>query len=299
MELVSQTFGAGKPRLLITAGVHGDEYEPMAALDTLRHRLPAMQIHGTVTLVPVVNAAAFERGDRVAEDGLDLARVCPGTLDGSITQRVAHALSQLIRNADYYVDLHSGGRALKLMPLAGYMLHPDASVLASQRRMARAFNLTLIWGTSPALQGRSLSVARDAGVPAIYVEHGGGGGFDASAVEELVHGCLSVMAQLQIISGNSAPGRVKYTIEDPRPSSGHLQMNYPAPMAGLFQPRQLLGENVRAGQTLGCLHDVITGHCHNVLATEGGLVVMLRAWPRVRTGDALATVVPMEGSQGD
>lgn len=41
--------------------------------------------------------------------------------------------------------------------------------------MARAFGLPLIWGTDPTLPGRSLSVARDANVPAIYAEYLGGG----------------------------------------------------------------------------------------------------------------------------
>ena len=52
-----------------------------------------------------------------------------------------------------------------MLPLAGYMLHRDAAVLDAQRRMARAFNLPVIWGTDWRLEGRSLSAARNAGVP--------------------------------------------------------------------------------------------------------------------------------------
>ena len=166
--------GAPGPRLLISAGVHGDEFEPMAAVRGLMQSVRGEGLRGRLTLVPVVNAAAYRRGERTAEDGLDLARVCPGRADGSVTQREAFALSELIRDADYYIDLHTGGKAFTLSPLAGYMLHQDTQILEQHRRMARAFNLPLIWGTNPNLDGRSLSVARDARVPAIYVEHGGG-----------------------------------------------------------------------------------------------------------------------------
>src|SRR5688572_30082136 len=84
------------PHLLISGGVHGDEFEPMVAIRRLMTRPELKQLRGRLTLVPVVNEAALAHGNRVAEDGLDLARTCPGRADGSITERTAHALSALI-----------------------------------------------------------------------------------------------------------------------------------------------------------------------------------------------------------
>ena len=54
---------------------------------------------------------------------------------------------------------------LAVLPLVGYGLHGDESVLEGQRQMARAFNLPVVWGTDASLEGRSLSVARDANPP--------------------------------------------------------------------------------------------------------------------------------------
>src|SRR5262245_37924511 len=121
------------PHLLITGGVHGDEFEPMSAIRRLIATVDGALLRGKLTLVPVVNEAAFSRGSRVAEDGLDLARTCPGRADGSITEQIAHGLSELIRSADYYIDLHTGGLALSVWPMAGYMLHPRADILDKQR----------------------------------------------------------------------------------------------------------------------------------------------------------------------
>ena len=81
-----------RPHLLITAGVHGDEYEPMEAVRRLFSRFSAKPLRGRVTLVPIVNEPAFRLRQRAAEDGLDLARTCPGRDDGSITERIAAAL---------------------------------------------------------------------------------------------------------------------------------------------------------------------------------------------------------------
>jgi predicted deacylase len=166
----------------------------MVAIRRLMRRPELTDLRGRLTLIPVVNEAAFARGTRAAEDGLDLARTCPGRPDGSVTERTAHALSVSIRAADYYIDLHTGGTALCVWPLTGYVLHSNSAVLDKQRAMARAFNLPVIWGTDPCLEGRSLSVARDANVPAIYAEYLGGGRCSPAGVEAYVQGCLNVMA---------------------------------------------------------------------------------------------------------
>lgn len=278
------------PHLLITGGVHGDEYEPMVAIRTLIREIDPRQLRGRVTLVPVVNEAAYERGSRTAEDRLDLARTCPGRPDGSITERIAAALATLIRAADLYIDLHTGGTALALFPLSGYVLHDDARVLSAQRRMAKALDLPLIWGTSNKLDGRSLSVARDANVPAIYAEHGGGGGCDERGVRDYVEGCLNVLAEFEMLDRVASPhaSRVRHVIEDPRDRSGHLQIQHPAPMSGFFEPAVSLGQTVRVGQVVGSVCDALGDEKRDVLAAEDGSVVMLRVARHVNAGDALA-----------
>ena len=95
-------------RLLILGGIHGDEFESMWAIRRLKSAIVPETLRGTVTLVPVVNEAAFRRGQRTAEDELDLARTCPGRPDGSVTERMAYAVSTLIRTADYLIDQDSG-----------------------------------------------------------------------------------------------------------------------------------------------------------------------------------------------
>jgi predicted deacylase len=284
--------GSAGPHLLITAGVHGDEYEPIAAVRRLAASIEPARVRGRITLVPLVNEAAFVRGRRTAEDGLDLARTCPGREDGSLTERVAAALSRLIRAADFYIDLHTGGTAIRILPLAGYVLHEQPAVLEHQRTMAQAFNLPIVWGTSGRLEGRSLSVARDAGVPAIYVEHGGGGGCDARGVEDCVVGCLQVCRALGMYDEPAASGRVRYVVEDDRDESGHLQAQYPADKAGYFEPAVELGDIVAPGQVLGRILGPLGEACEVIAASSGGVVLMLRMVPAVRPGDALAALLP-------
>lgn len=293
MQLESRSFKGSDPgpHLLITAGVHGDEYVPMQAVRELILLLEQEELlRGTVTLVPVVNESAFALGRRCGEDGLDLARTCPGKPDGSPTEQAAHALTHLIGEADHYVDLHSGGTELSVFPLAGYMLHADKEILEQQRRMAKAFNLPLVWGTSAELDGRSLSAARDANVPAIYVEYFGGVAPCAEGIEACLDGCLNVMGCLELIDRIHDGRDVREVIEDPRPDAGFMQICNPAPINGFFQPTVTLGQDVKAGDTLGHVCAITGDESYEMKSATDGMVVVLRHVPRVSKGETIGVV---------
>jgi predicted deacylase len=99
------------PRVVLLGGVHGDEYEGIAAASLAFRDLDPQALHGTLTIVPVSNPLAFDVGMReTPEDGKNLARVFPGSESGSVTERIAHALTTgAIQGADFLIDLHSAG----------------------------------------------------------------------------------------------------------------------------------------------------------------------------------------------
>jgi predicted deacylase len=282
------------PRLLISGGVHGDEFEPMAAIRRLASEVSSADLAGQLTLAPVVNEPAFRRGQRTAEDDRDLARTCPGRDDGSITEQVAAALTRIIRAADFYVDLHTGGTRLSVWPLVGYMLHRDPTVLQWQRRMARAFGLPLVWGTDASLNGRSLSIARDANIPSLYAEYLGGGGCDPAGVRAYVEGCRRVMLELGMLT--SAPPALLdrsaiLVVEDERPNSGHMQINLPAPQDGFFEPAVQLGQHVRRGERFGTVSDVLGQRVLDVAVPHDGIVIVLHTFARVDATECLGVVL--------
>jgi predicted deacylase len=266
----------------------------MEGVRQLAREIVPGELSGRLSLVPVANEPAYKLGRRVADDGLDLARVCPGRADGTITERIAWELSRLIREANYYVDLHTGGTNLRIWPLAGYLLHPDSAVLAKQRLMARSFLLPVMWGTDPSLNGRTLSVARDAAIPAIYVEYSGSIPFFPAAVDAMLAGCRNLMRALGMLSGQPLPATVRYLAEDARPNSGHLQIQHPAPADGLFVPTVDVGDSVIAGAEIGWITTASDDRKQEVLADSSGRVVAIRTMPRVSAGDALAVIAEFE-----
>lgn len=278
--------------LLITGGVHGDEFEPMAAVRRLKAEIDPAELHGRITLVPIVNEPAFRRGHRAGDDGLDLARTCPGRADGGLTEQIAFHLSNLIRTADLYIDLHTGGTRLMVLPLSGYVLHRNPDILAQQRRMAAAFGLPIIWGTDPTLNGRSLSVARDANIPAIYTEYEGGGRFNPDGVEAYVLGCRNVMFEFGFLKGLPTPPSIPpIVVEDDREGSGHMQMNHPAPCEGFFAPTVRLGQSVKQDEVLGTIVDTLGEHVEVIRARYPGTVIVLYTFPRVEAGVSVAVIL--------
>ena len=285
--------GIAGPTVLVTAGVHGDEYEPMIAAFELMGKAGAQVKKGKLVIVPVTNTSAYNGCSRYGSDGLDLARICPGKQDGTESERAAFDVSNLIRQADYYIDLHTGGKVLNIYPLSGYMLHSSEEVLQKQQWMAQAFGLPVVWGTDAALNGRTLSVARDAGIPAIYVEYGGGEPFDQTIVESYVAGCLNILAGLKVIAADYRQHGPLYWVEDYTPGKGHLQSKMPSPADGIFIPAVKPGDTVVKGDAWGWVIDLKDKQELAVPADEEGMVLFLRSTSFVQKNDSLGGVLPV------
>jgi predicted deacylase len=283
--------GATGKTLVVTAGVHGDEFEGMAALQQIFEGLNADQVRGTFVAVPIANPPAFEAGLRVnPDDRQDLARVFPGSPAGTVTEQLAYTLThRFIRHTDLYCDLHSAGQFYAMPPLAGYQLRPEP-LATVQREAARAFGLPLVWGT-PALPGRSLSAAGEWGVPAIYAEITGEGRCRSADVAHYVHGLRQLLAYLGMTGEPVAPHTPTWIVEDDRPQAGFLQVQNQAPVGGFFEPAVSVWEHVESGQCLGTIRDSLGTVRHTLRSAHAGRVVFLRTFPRVLAGDPLCTVL--------
>lgn len=123
------------PQTLLTAGIHGDEYEGPIALRHLMRDLDWRKIRGQIVICPVINIRALAADTRRApDDDMDLNRAFPGNPNGSYTQRLADAVArQLVPIADQVIDLHTGGPASSYIPSA--MIHPVPDAQVMQRSL--------------------------------------------------------------------------------------------------------------------------------------------------------------------
>ena len=98
-------------RLVVSAAVHGDEYEGVRAIFEVFHSLDPAGMSGDFLSVPVSNPPAFWNGTRESPlDNGNLARVFPGSLEGGPTAAIAYYMAPaIIAHADLFLDLHSAG----------------------------------------------------------------------------------------------------------------------------------------------------------------------------------------------
>lgn len=259
------------PHLLVTGGVHGDEYEGPAALEAWFGQLDPATLAGRVTLLPVVNVAAWNaRQRRTPADDADLNRAFPGNPAGGPTARLAHAVwSEFIAPADAVIDLHSGGIAFMHLPLAGIY----AGAGATARQMAACFDTRFRAWIVPDCPGVLSREAHRADKHVAGVEWGGGGALNPAGVTALLDAlnrCLGVLGLTEAKSASGDP--------DPRPPVGG---DYEAaPAAGIFSAQVAMGDEVAVGAVIGNLINPLTGTTTPVLAPRAGQIGGLahRTW---------------------
>jgi len=259
------------PHLLVTGGVHGDEYEGPAALESWFGELEPAKLAGRVTLLPVVNVAAWNaRQRRTPADDADLNRAFPGDPAGGPTARLAHAVwSEFIAPADAVIDLHSGGIAFMHLPLAGIY----AGAGDGAKKMAACFDRRFRAWLVPDCPGVLSREAHRVGKQVAGVEWGGGGALDPAGVSALLAALNRCLVALGLDDTSLSPADC-----DPRPPvAGNYET---APAAGIFSAVVSLGDEVRAGALIGTLLNPLAGISTPVLAPRHGQIGGLahRAW---------------------
>jgi predicted deacylase len=270
------------PRVAILGGVHGDEYEGIAAASAIWHDLDPDALRGTVRIVSVSNPPAFEAGTRTSPiDGLNLARIFPGRKDGSATERIAHTLAEsIIRTSDFLIDLHSAGQHYAMPLLAGAYAATD-DLGARCEAAALAFGAPVYWAHPDIAPGRSLSVALEAGVPNLYVECGGGGRVRPSDLRAYREGVRRVLAHLGALSPEPPSPAPRLRLRSSGDTDTWLAVSKP----GILVERVAPLDCVRAGQPLGQVFDERGNLLETLAAPTDGIVIMARRTARERPGD--------------
>ncbi len=132
---VAILHGGAGPTVLLTGGVHGDEYEGQIVLGALARELDPASVHGRIIIVPTANPAAALAGKRTSPiDGGNLARLFPGDPNGGPTSQIAEGMTRLLLpQVDFLVDFHSGGNTLEYLPCACGRLPTTQSCASASR----------------------------------------------------------------------------------------------------------------------------------------------------------------------
>lgn len=284
------------PTVLLTGGIHGDEYEGPIAVSELARTLDPAEVQGRVILMPAVNVPAVLADTRLSPaDNRDMNRCFPGNPRGTFSEMLAHYLDAVILPmVDLSVDLHTAGHSGDSIASTNMHHIADPALMARTLAAAEAFGAPYNVVFAGVDEGATLtSSVERRGILSLGTELGGWGRVSIEGVRIARRGVRNILRHAGVIEGTPETAQ-----RDGSPGTRHMQVTDAscyafAPATGTFEPCNLVGEAVRAGEPAGFLHFVedIDRAPLPVTHRADGILWMSAGPGRVTRGDTVAVVM--------
>jgi predicted deacylase len=277
------------PVLLLTAGLHGDELIGVEILRRLIQSNDLRSLKGDLIIVPVVCMPAFLARSRYLPDRRDLNRLFPGSPDGSLGARLAHAFAnEVVVRCTHSIDFHGGAVGRPNLP---QIRVTPGDVEAAD--LARAFSPPVIIETG-LREGSLRHHLRSRGIPSLLFEGGEAFRLPADAVRIGLRGVLGVMRRLGMI-----PARIGGKPAPTAPLFARSTRWVRAPQGGLVLYETDLGKVVAPGTRLGVVADPFGRHETVVHSEVSGLVIGISREGHADEGDALFHLATLSEGEGE
>jgi predicted deacylase len=284
------------PVLALTAGVHGQEYTPVLALQRLRKSIDPATLTGAVIMVHVANMPSYLARTIYYSpaDGKNLNRVFPGRPDGTLSERIADVITrEVIERATHVVDLHCGDGNESLRPYSYWITTGAPEVAEEGRRMALAFGMDhiIIDRERPTDSKASVYLSNTAitrGKPALTIESGGMAQTDEESIARIERGVAGLLRHLKMRAAGPAPVSKPVFFD----RSEVLRSGY----TGIFYATVTKGQTVRAGTVLGRVTDFHGKVLEEIKAPFAGQVLYVIGTPAMSKGEPVAFIASASGS---
>jgi predicted deacylase len=278
------------PVLALVAGTHGMEYVPIVALQRMRTAIDPATLAGTVIMVHVANMPSY-LGRTIyysPADGKNLNRVFPGKADGTLSERIAEAITrEVIMRATHVVDIHCGDGNESLRPYVYWMTNGTPEVAEGSRRLALAsgFDHIVIDRGRPTDPAQSVYLSNPAilrGKPALTVESGYLAVTDEESVARIERAVAGWLREL----GMRASG--------PPPVAAPIWIDRSEVLAsaatGIFTATVARNDTVAAGTLIGRITDFHGRVLQEIKAPFGGIVLYVLGTPPISKGEPVAFI---------
>ena len=277
------------PSVLVTAGVHGDEYEGLVITRKLIAEISPDAITGRIVIMPGVNWPAVRARRRVSPiDRKNMNRAFPGDSTSGPTAMIADFIERaLLPGVGYAVDLHSGGTQSIYAP-CGYVYGMGERAFRDRKlAAAHAFGAPRTAVVTTTSSAGSLSAACERhGVAMVAAELGGGAALGHAGMGIGWEGTLNLLRHAGVLAGAPSPTR---TVLLHTASRAFYVM---ATIDGLFEHSVDVGADVERGDLAGRIWpiDDLARDCVELRFAAGGTVLARRSMPMVTRGDYVCHV---------
>ncbi|MDG2473825.1 MAG: succinylglutamate desuccinylase/aspartoacylase family protein [Paracoccaceae bacterium] len=279
------------PKILLTAGNHGDEYEGQIVLTRLIKELQSEEISGQLFILPALNLPAVITGKRVSPiDNGNLNRLFPGNPNGTPTEMIAdYVENHLLTRVDVVVDFHCGGASLDYRPHASAHIskqaEPEHKIKNIEAAKALGLEHVMIFERNPEV-GKLPDAAMRKGVISLGGEFGGSASVKKSYVRLVENAVSNVLAYFEMTRKVNTKPSFEPQILAPANANDLVY----ADERGLFEPATELGDFVNSGDLCGSIlfpENPSRKELYVYFETSG-YVVCKRHLGRVEPGDCVA-----------
>lgn len=228
-------LGKGSPKLIVTSGIHGNEYSSDVLVNELLKIKPTK---GSILFINKINRKAYTTNKRYFES--DLNRSFPGKVDGTYEERLATKILDKVKDADFVLDIHSFNMASEVMTVTfgeenfdltrslttrySWIVHLDNSF---ERRYENTFSFAL----------------NQRGIDNVCIELPALECLTEDHIDEAVKGYKNFLRYIGLHEGHP---------ENERPKPLKRELGF-TPKNGIFLPKYDIMEEVKKGDVIGSL----------------------------------------------
>lgn len=284
------------PTLCLLGTSHGDETLGIDIIRGIFNEIGPEELSGQIVAVPVVNPLSFSSQTyHTPQDMMNINRVFPGAIEGSLTQKMASILSkEVVDHVDYILDLHGMSHGVNEFI---YAPNFGGKVGKEVIELAKVFGLRVVY-LGPVNPGLCTSYAGDTwGIPGVIVEIGADLMWAPDVAKFVGRGMKGVKNVLKYL--NMIPGEVE------RPEQQILlkgRTSFRARHGGMFHPEfglEGLGKVLPKGTLLGTTVNPRTFEEIERIATpyDEGILFAVKGRGRVHPGDFMFHVGDMKTAE--
>lgn len=273
------------PRLLLTAGIHGDELNGIDVIHQLANGVDPAALSGTLVMIPGLNTPGLANSTRAftpegGNSGDNLNRAMPGNEDSDDVSavyagRIWNRL--MVGNADQAIDLHTQSRG------TAYVYYVFAETPAAVA-IARALAPDVI-RLDPGVRGAVENELNKVGIPAVTLELERPETYQPAVINRAIDGIRRVMADMGMIDRAGVPAATV------APFMANNGVGITSRRGGWVRLLVSGNDDVREGQEVAIVSDAFGRVIERLTAPRAGRVSSITTDPRTPPGGGVLRIV--------
>jgi predicted deacylase len=225
-------------------------------------------------------------------DNKNLNRVFPGKADGTLSERIADALTrEVIERATHVVDIHCGDGNESLRPYLYWITTGGQAVAEAGKGMALAFGMDRIVvdrerPTDPEASLYLSNTAITRGKPALTIESGGMGEIDNESIVRIERGVAGLLKHLKMRTEGPEPVKNPVMFE----RSEVLRSAF----TGIWHPLVEKAQAVKQGTVIGRVTDFHGKVLEEIKAPFAGEVLYVVGTPAMNKGEPVGYIAAVK-----